>query len=396
MTTRLYYTDPGLLEFEARVADAGKHDDLYYTVLDQSAFYPTSGGQQYDTGQLDDVAIVDVIESDEGDVWHLSKHPVGEIGQTVSGKVDKERRRRHQRQHTAQHILSQSFKALYDFNTVSVHLGEEYGAIEFDTKSMDDDQLARAEEYALSAVFENMPVEIFMVDAEKAATLPLRKTPKRSGQIRVIKIGEFDWTPCGGTHCRTTAEVVLLKLVGTEKIRGHVLVKFLSGTQAVQDYLMRFKATDGLSQRLTCHVSDLPDKFDRLQNDNNSLRKELGRLNREMLPVMASQLADRAFAAGETRLVLEQLEQYDKKLMAQLAAAVAEAIDGVAALYLEGRLVVSASETSGKDAGKLVAGLTSQTGLKGGGSERQAQLGGSTPEQLAQFKDILIDLLTNE
>ncbi len=396
MTTRLYYTDPNLLEFEAKLTDAGKHGDLFYTVLDQSAFYPTSGGQQYDTGLLNEVEIIEVVESDEGEVWHLSRSPVGEIGQTVCGSVEKERRRRHQRQHTAQHILSQSFKALYDFNTVSVHLGEEYGAIEFDTRSIDDDQLARAEEYALSAVFENMPVGILMVEAEEAGTLPLRKTPKRSGQIRVIKIGEFDWTPCGGTHCRTTAEVILLKLVGTEKIRGHILVKFLSGTQAVQDYLTRFKATDGLSQRLTCHVSDLPDKFDRMQSDNNSLRKELGRLNREMLPVLATELANGAIAAGETSLVLEKIEHYDKKLIAQLGAAVADAVSGVAALYLDGRLVVSTSEASGKDAAKIVAGLSSQTGLKGGGSQRQAQLGGAKPEHMAQFKDILIDLLTNE
>ena len=77
MTERLYYKEPGLLEFEARIVESGTRDDRFYTILDRSAFYPTSGGQLYDTGKLGDVDIVEVLESESGEVQHLSLEPVG-------------------------------------------------------------------------------------------------------------------------------------------------------------------------------------------------------------------------------------------------------------------------------------------------------------------------------
>ena len=98
MTRRLYYQDPDLLEFEAQVVDSGKRGELFYTVLDCSAFYPTSGGQLHDTGLLGDVAVVDVIETDDGDVWHISEKPIGKVGDAVRGVVEKQRRRRHRQQ----------------------------------------------------------------------------------------------------------------------------------------------------------------------------------------------------------------------------------------------------------------------------------------------------------
>jgi len=73
MTERLYYTNPSLLSFEATITSKGMHKDLYYTVLDRSAFYPTSGGQLHDKGVLGGEQVVEVIESESSQVWHLQQ-----------------------------------------------------------------------------------------------------------------------------------------------------------------------------------------------------------------------------------------------------------------------------------------------------------------------------------
>src|SRR5512140_2783635 len=108
LTERLYYHDPSLLEFEGTIVATTQKDDHYVTVLDRSAFYPTSGGQQFDTGTLNGVPVVDVIDADH-DVLHITAEPIGEAGRKVTGSVDAPRRQRHRQQHTAQHILSQVF-----------------------------------------------------------------------------------------------------------------------------------------------------------------------------------------------------------------------------------------------------------------------------------------------
>lgn len=396
MTSRLYYSDSVLLEFEARITATGNHDDLFYTVLDQSAFYPTSGGQLFDTGLINGVEVVEVIETPDGDVWHLSKSPVGGIGDEVKGVINPERRRRHRQQHTAQHILSHAFVKLFDLATVSVHLGEEYGTIELDGPALTVEQLRETERYARQLVDENLPVQILTVDENDIDSVPFRRKPKKKGRLRVIKIGELDWSACGGTHCTTTTEVGLIKILGTGKIRGHVLVKFLSGTQTIHDYDMRFDATDGLSQSLTCHVSDLPEKFEKLQNDNKVLARTLTQLRKDMLPAHADAMASSKTQVGSTDLVFEVLDDYDAKLANSLGTKVAEIVSGVAVIFLNGRIIVSTGETSGKDARQIVSVLSEKTGLKGGGSPRQAQLGGATAENLPQYREIVMSFLSDE
>ncbi|UCG61883.1 MAG: hypothetical protein JSV52_00920, partial [Candidatus Zixiibacteriota bacterium] len=312
------------------------------------------------------------------------------------GTIDRERRRRHQQQHTAQHILSHTLVKLFDFATVSVHLGEDYGAIEIDAGAITPEQLMEVQAHARRIVEENVPVEILTVEADEIDTVPLRRETKRSGPIRVIKVGELDWSACGGTHCRTTAEVGLIRITGAEKIRGHALIKFLAGRQVASDYDMRFDVTDVLSRTLTCHVNDLPERFDKIQHENRALKMELTRVQKEMLPVQAEQLAASAISVSKTRLVFDKVENYDQKLVNSLSSTVADQMGGVAVIYLDGRLIISAAESCGLDARNIAAELSAKAGLKGGGSARQAQLGGASWDRRDEYSTIIRDFLSNE
>lgn len=385
MTQRLYYDNPELMEFSATVVDTGVRDDRFYTVLDRSAFYPTSGGQLFDTGLLNDKRVIDVIEDGEDRVLHITAEPAAAAGDTVRGIVDARRRNLHRQQHTAQHIISQAFVELCGFATVSVHLGEEYGAVELDTEDISPDQIRQAEEYSAQVMFADYPVEIRFVEREEALRLPLRKVPEREGKIRVVAIGEFDYSACGGTHCRSTAQVGILKVMGTEKMRGHVLVKFLAGEQARSDYSRRLQITDELSSQFTCHCNDLLEKTAKLAEENKLVRRELGRLQKEMLPSRADSLAESNREVAGYRLVTAGLGEYDPKLAGELSGLVAERVGGLAVLLTGDRMFVAAAPGSGLHAGQLVKLLSERTGLRGGGGESRAQVGGTEAALLEEY-----------
>src|SRR5688572_5546571 len=115
MTRRLYYYDSFLHEFNAAVAELRNHEGRTALVLDQTAFYPTSGGQLYDTGTLEAdgraFAVVEVAESEQGEILHYLDTPDAAIkpGTPAQGRIDAARRRDHMQQHSGQHVLSAAF-----------------------------------------------------------------------------------------------------------------------------------------------------------------------------------------------------------------------------------------------------------------------------------------------
>ncbi len=393
MTERLYYTDPALLEFDARIVESGQHKDKFFSVLNRTAFYPASGGQPRDTGTLNNANVIDVIEDNRGDIRHITEHAVGEVEGSVHGKIDAPRRRYFRQLHTAQHILSRAFINLFKYETLSVHLGEDYGAVELAIESVSVELCQRAEQLANDIILQYQPIEIIFADEKEAVRLPLRKKPERGGTIRVIKIGEFDWSACGGTHCCNTAEVGLIKVIGAEKQRGHALVKFLAGTKAKEDYDGRFKATELLTKALTCSVSDLPGRIEKLADEIKQMKRQLGLLYEELLPIKAAALAAGAIQTGRVKVVCQAIQDLDLKNLNLLTAKVAEKISGVAALYLENRICVAVSSGGNLDAGNIVKQLAAKLNLRGGGNKNIAQLGGVDPDKLNEFKEALLAVI---
>lgn len=389
MTERLYYRDPSLTDFDATILAVTEADGRFRTALDRSAFYPTSGGQLFDMGVINGIPVIDVI--DEGaTVLHISELPVGKVGEKVKGSVDRPRRMIHRQQHTAQHILSQVFIREFQMETVSVHLGDDYGAIELDSAAIDTDQLDRAERLANDIIYTNWLVQIMFVSGAELDAIPLRKIPSRDGELRVIKIGEFDYSACGGTHCNSTAEVAIVKILGWEKLRGHALVKFLAGSQALEDYRSRFTVTDSLAKALTCHPNDLPGKVDKLSTENKDQRKQMALLYKELLPLRAEALIQNAQQIGTLRYVYKAIDGMDASTAGQLASMVADKVDGLVLFVAEGKLLISVGTGSGLHAGELAKKLSATLGLKGGGNNKSAQLGGADPSKLEEYKAALL------
>jgi len=394
MTEKLYYKDPGLLSFQSTIIEAIETNGKHITVLDKTAFYPTSGGQPHDTGLLNAVAIFDVTESD-GKIQHISDSPVGSKGDTIKGEVDLGRRRYFRQLHTAQHILSSVFIELYDFETVSVHLGEDYGAIELKQPNLEEDQLLNAEQLSNEYILQSLPIEIIFADEQEAQKLPLRKKPSRQGTIRIIKIGEIDYSACGGTHCNNSSEVGLIKIISVEKQRGKALINFLAGTKAKEDYDKRFEVTYTLSKQLTCPVDELKLRFDKILEENKQYRQQLNQLQNELLPIKIKEAAANSESSNGTNFVCIEVDNMDSKLTANFATSLADKIGGIALIQLKERIIIGVCDTVtiNIEAKDIARRLSSELNLKGGGGKTLAQLGGALKGQLNNYREVLVNIL---
>lgn len=233
------------------------------------------------------------------------------------------------------------------------------------------------------------------MDASEAASTPLRKIPDREGEIRVIKIGEFDWSACGGTHCLSTSEVGIIKLMGMEKIRGHVVVRFLAGAQALEDYRLRFAVTDTLSKTLTCHPSDLPAKLEKLMAENKTQRRDLAMIQKEMLPIYADRYAANVQTINGRPVVSAVVTGVDGGLVSTLGQMISDSIHGPVILEADGRIILAVADGSNLHAGNIIKQLAAHEGLKGGGSDRVAQVGGIAAGRLDHYRDVIMEIIGN-
>jgi alanyl-tRNA synthetase len=152
MTERLYYTDSYVREFAARVVDRSPDGRTVY--LDRTAFYPTSGGQPFDTGAIAGVPVLDVVDEDSR-VAHRVAEPV--TASHVQCTIDWPRRFDHMQQHTGQHLLSAVFEELFGLKTVSFHLGTESATIDLEGSPVESHTLVEAERRANELIAGNRP-----------------------------------------------------------------------------------------------------------------------------------------------------------------------------------------------------------------------------------------------
>jgi len=393
LTERIYLNDSTLLEFESAVKSIHRIERGFEIILVSSAFYPDSGGQNCDSGFLDNRGVISVYDNDNGDVVHLIEIWESPSGTVVRGMIDRERRLDNMRKHTGQHILSRAFLQIAAAETVSSHLGEIESTIELSTPALDEAVLHQAEDLANRIIMENHPVKIGYFTREQLNSMPIRKIPDLEGEFRIIQIGEFDYTACGGTHCRNTGEVGLLKIIAQEKMRGHLRVVFLAGRQALDDYRAKSDVIGRLSRKLTCHYNDLPAAADNLLAREAAYRKEISELNSRLLPLEVSRLEESAIQIGVTRVVVETYDRKDQRYLKELANAVTQNSGQLCLFMADDKLILAASKEGQFDASELARLFIEKLGGKGGGNAMFAQIGGIPSDRRRELLDSFVNII---
>jgi alanyl-tRNA synthetase len=373
VTERLYYQDCYLREFRAHVVET--EDDGRRVYLDRTAFYPTSGGQPFDTGTLGGVNVIEVIDEEER-VAHVLDAAIA-AGE-VAGQIDWTRRFDHMQQHSGQHLLSAVLEELFKIPTVSFHLGTEVCTIDVTAASLAPRQVEQAEERCAEIVSQARRLGISFEDA--AADLGLRKESQRTGTLRVVAIDGIDRSACGGTHVRTTAEIGPVAIRRTEKIRGNTRLEFVCGLRALRHARADFRTLQELSRQLSVPASETPalvatqlERVKALEKANQRMAAELAqREGRELWNATAPG------ADGIRRMV--QHAAIDDAMRARAQAFTAE---GKAAFLVVSQnppaILMAASADSGIHAGDRVKAAVTAAGGRGGGNQGLAQ--GSLPAE---------------
>ncbi|MFZ0314251.1 MAG: DHHA1 domain-containing protein [Candidatus Korobacteraceae bacterium] len=391
MTDRLYYTDSFLHEFEARVLAVANVAGGLAVVLDRSAFYPTSGGQGFDTGWLEvaedasgspRLRVRDVVEDEKtGDVLHVveGESSAVQAGSVVRGMIDAERRRDHMQQHSGQHVLSAAFEKLYDMATVSFHMGDESCTIDLATDSVSPKQLRAAEQLANVIVAEDRPVEIRFATPEEARTMGVRKIPAAEREtLRLIDIRDFDLNACGGTHVRSTGQIGSILLRKTEKVKQGLRVEFVCGLRAVDTARQDFESLTDAATQFSTHIWEVPQQIRKAQEEMKAAQKAQHKLLEEVAELQAASLLQSAQEHGGQKLVVQYFADRDLGFIKMLAQKLTKAGTVVALLACGGAqpsLVFAQTSGLSNDMGGLMKQTVQALGSRGGGNRDMAQGG---------------------
>ena len=389
MTDHLYYHDSFLYDFDAAVREVTE-SPRPAVVLDRSAFYPTSGGQVFDTGWITSdsgtkLRVTEVGEGEDGRVVHYfeaedsTRHSF-QPGTRVHGQIDAARRRDHMQQHSGQHVLSAAFIRLHNLHTVSFHMADDYCSIDLDTPALTKEQIESAERMANEIILENRVVDIRFVTREEAANLGLRKIPVADrDELRLIDIREFDLSACGGTHVRQTGQIGCIQLRKTEKVRQGWRVEFVAGQRAVATTRRDFTALTETAALFSAHIYDVPQQAGKALDEVRALRKQREQSLEELAAAQAAAiLAETAETQGRKVIVriLANREMNFLKLLAQkLTRASSNVVALLATTAPQAALVFAQSAGQPFDMGGLLKETMATLGGRGGGSKDMAQGG---------------------
>lgn len=388
-TARLYFRDSYLLEFTATVIDAKPSDRGDCVVLDQTAFYPTGGGQPNDIGTLGEASVLDVFEDDSGTIYHVVER-AGSLkpGHTVTGIIDRARRLDHLQQHSGQHILSQAFVQACGAETRSFHLGSQASTIDIELQTPTSDVLRAAEDIANAVVFEDRPMRVHVVNEEEAARLPLRKESAVQGDIRVIEVENFDWSPCGGTHAASTGQIGMIAIRSFERAKKMTRVEFVCGGRALADYRLANSTALAVARLFSAERDSTPAMVAGAIQETKSAKKRIRELLELAMIAEASEMLAASTTSAGFKIVHAVFEGRDVEEVRVLAAKIVQREPSIALLAAKdagaARLVFARSASLTQNMGQLLGEACEKLGGRGGGKPDLAQGGGPNIQRVEQ------------
>jgi alanyl-tRNA synthetase len=320
-TEILYYKDETLREFTAKVVDC--RDNL--VVLDRTAFYPTGGGQEHDTGFINNIPVIDVFKEGKTIVHRLEKGTIPK-GETVTCKIDPKRRDTLTRHHTAAHLVNGASRVVLGNHVwqAGSHISEECGRLDithYETLSVDE--LHTIEKIANKIVLKGLPVDKKFVDrneAEKLYGFRLYQGGAVPGKtLRVLNIPGFDVEACGGTHVDNTSEIGLVKILSCEKISDAVLrLEFASGLKALEYIQEDYDLLREVSDVFRVEKSQLAKTAQRFFDEWKMKSKEIDRLKKELSQAKKLNLRE-CFAEKDGVLFLDETIEGDRDVLRETA-----------------------------------------------------------------------------
>ena len=390
MTERLYYKDSYLWTFDARVTGVrnGKRPGAWEVTLDRSAFYPTSGGQPFDTGTICfgkvKAKVTDVEVGDGGEVIHTVDQEIP-VGTAVRGEIDGTRRTDHMEQHGGEHMLAGAIWEKLGGTTIGLHLGQTESSIDVampDGRTrLTDEEIQLLEDTVNGRIRLDAPIRCWFPEEEELKQLPLRKAPTVTEHVRIVAMGDFEMVACGGTHPSSTGRIGLMKIVSAIPAKGKIRISFVCGGRALKLFRTYMRYGDKAGAALSCPVEKLSVAAAELKYRLAEAEKRANRLEtREILAKMEAAGED---AKGVILCVLTLPETDGRAVTAAVSEYIG--VKGRIALLCAGeRLTFARSADVKADMNELIRRVA-----RGGGRPDMAS-GAGIPECVNTAQKILM------
>jgi alanyl-tRNA synthetase len=381
MTKKIYYSSQYSTEWETIIKNSFTKEDQCFVVLEETAFYPTGGGQPHDTGTINGVEVLDVFTDETGEVVHMTER----MPETTHAFCSLNWRRRfeHMQHHSGQHLLSAVCYKLYNARTVSFHLGQDYVTIDLDISELNQSQMEKIEQIANEEIYRNRSIHSYYVTSEELAKLPLLKMPKVTENIRIVEIEGIEYNACGGTHVLRTGEIGIIKLFKAEKQKGIIRLSFKCGSRALQDLNEGQQILGKISAKFNTGRNEVISRIEKWEEERKRLESELAKVKEE----------NNAYVAKELLLKKEEdflFHVFDNKSfneIKELAIKIAHEhnLFILFAATEENKVILVHNGTKNLSCGKFLKEHLGSFNGKGGGNDKTAQAGFQSKEDTVNF-----------
>ncbi len=322
-TEALYFEHYDLVDFKAQVLKIihDTEEKNYKVVLDKTAFYPTSGGQLHDVGTLGKDKVLDVFKQGKAIVHVLEKVDFHE-GQTISGRIDLDRRIQLAQHHTATHILNGAARKVLGNHIWQAGASKTLEKARLDIthyENLSKEQLSQVEDYANKIVRENLPVSKSFIRrniAESKYGFRIYQGGAVPGkELRIIDIVGFDVEACGGTHLDITGDVGQIRILKSSKLQdGIVRIEFTAGLAAERTIQEKGTSLEDIAKILGCTSKQIPGRVEELFTKWKKIVKKNGTEKFELTSTVESEDNDDKILAKIASILTTQPENVIKTI----------------------------------------------------------------------------------
>jgi alanyl-tRNA synthetase len=402
MSNKIYWENPYITNINASVTEKYLKDGKCYLKLDKTIFYPNfSGGQPRDYGYINDIEVIDVYE-DDTDIVHVLNKNIDNLDVKLS--IDFERRFDHMQQHTSQHILSAAFYKIFNWQTESFHMGNEYSTIDLSIKDISENEIEKTEILANKIIQSNFKVSSYFVEKDNLKNIPIRKNVPIEKNIRIVEIEGLDYSMCAGTHVSSTGEIGLVKIIGFEKNKSMIRIKFIAGQRALNHYLTTYSTINHIRKNLSTDEYNLENKVNEILEYNKSLEKHNRKLKNKIVELKTFELISKVKKINNYKFIIESFSNEDSIYVDSIRRNINNSYDDIFQIYTlespNGMLfTISKPKLLKIDMKNVFDELSQMYEIKGGGNNDTIQ-GNLEGEFLNDFLNsailVIINMLTKK
>ncbi len=407
-----------VLTTDTEIVDALSDGEEGTILVEETPFYATSGGQEADTGVIlgedFEFAVEDTMKLSGGKIGHKGHVVKGmvKLGDTVTLKIDTERRRLSANNHSATHLLQKALRTVLGSHVEQAGSSVNADRLRFDFthfSAMTEEEIQKVERIvneqirvALPVKAENMPIE----EARKTGAAALFGE-KYGDVVRVVSMGEFSKEFCGGTHVDNTSAIMAFKIISETGVAAGVRRIEALTSKGLMDYYHAVEEQLHHAAKLVkAKPEQLADKIQHLMAENKALGSEIESLKSKMAKDAMGNVMDQVQQIEGVKLLATSVEGVDMNGLRDLGDQLKEKLgEGVILLVSAAgekvNLMAMATEeavSQGAHAGNLIKACAACVGGGGGGRPNMAQAGGKNPagvkDALAKASEMLKEQLS--